>query len=272
MKHILNNLSEQEKNSIREQHTDVTKIVTENFTRLINSKLGDVKPLIEQTSTQTNVGNQSRTVNTSMGIADFTNIPNDKIQGMVNSYADLYNKEIKGESNLHINDYSILQDFPDEFNPYKFLKNIGMSDNENMINVFMAIKSFCDGTNNSLVTKFKIIKPKLENPFAFFTKPVELGALIDWWNNPINQNIIHEFINSYYFVLDNGNIFMNDKVKQIKTIVPQDFLTAYNEIQPDSFSISENGAFFGKFFGKEGKGYLYSKTANGYVLNKYDRQ
>ena len=30
-----------------------------------------------------------------MGIADFTNIPNDKIQGMVNSYADLYNKEIK---------------------------------------------------------------------------------------------------------------------------------------------------------------------------------
>jgi hypothetical protein len=254
-------MSEEEKNSIREQHTEGIKIITENFNKLLNSKLGDVKPLNEQT----NVVNQSRTVKTSRGIADFTNIPDDKIQGMVNSYADLYNKEVNGESDHHINDYSILQQFPDEFNPYMFLKN---PNDENMINVFMAITSFCKGTDNSLSTKFKTIKPKLENPFAFFSKPVELGALIDWWNNPINQNIIHEFINSDYFVLENGNIFRNEKIKQIKTIVPQDFLTAYNEIQPDDFSISKNGAFFGK----EGKGYLYSKSANGYVLNKYDRQ
>ena len=48
MKHLLNNLSEEEKNSIREQHTDVTKIVTENFSRLINSKLGDVKTLVSE--------------------------------------------------------------------------------------------------------------------------------------------------------------------------------------------------------------------------------
>ena len=48
MKHLLNNLSEEEKNSIREQHTDVTKIVTENFSRLINSKLGNVKTLVSE--------------------------------------------------------------------------------------------------------------------------------------------------------------------------------------------------------------------------------
>jgi hypothetical protein len=48
MKHILNNLSEEEKNSIREQHKSGMKVMTENFNKLLNSKLGDVKPLNEQ--------------------------------------------------------------------------------------------------------------------------------------------------------------------------------------------------------------------------------
>jgi hypothetical protein len=50
MKHILNNLSEQEKNSIREQHTGGMKVMTESFSKLINSKLGDVKPLVNEQS------------------------------------------------------------------------------------------------------------------------------------------------------------------------------------------------------------------------------
>jgi hypothetical protein len=49
MKHILNNLTEEEKNSIREQHTGGMKVMTENFNKLTNSKLGDLKPLTEQT-------------------------------------------------------------------------------------------------------------------------------------------------------------------------------------------------------------------------------
>jgi hypothetical protein len=48
MKHILNNLSEQEKNSIREQHTGGMKVMTENFSKLLNSKLGDSKPLVSE--------------------------------------------------------------------------------------------------------------------------------------------------------------------------------------------------------------------------------
>ena len=48
MKHILNNLSEQEKNAIREQHTGGMKVVTENFNKLLGSKLGDVKPLVSE--------------------------------------------------------------------------------------------------------------------------------------------------------------------------------------------------------------------------------
>jgi hypothetical protein len=48
MKHLLNNLSEEEKNSIREQHTGGMKVMTENFSKLLNSKLGDSKPLVEE--------------------------------------------------------------------------------------------------------------------------------------------------------------------------------------------------------------------------------
>ena len=48
MKHLLNNLSNEEKNNIREQHTGGMKVITENFYKLLNSKLGDVKPLTEQ--------------------------------------------------------------------------------------------------------------------------------------------------------------------------------------------------------------------------------
>ena len=57
MKHILNDLSEQEKNAIREQHTGGMKVMTENFNKLLNSKLGDAKPLVsEQEQTYTSTG------------------------------------------------------------------------------------------------------------------------------------------------------------------------------------------------------------------------
>jgi hypothetical protein len=48
MKHILNDLSDEEKNSIREQHTGGKEIFIENFNTLANNKLGNVKPLVEQ--------------------------------------------------------------------------------------------------------------------------------------------------------------------------------------------------------------------------------
>jgi hypothetical protein len=48
MKHILNNLSKEEKNAIREQHTGGMKVMTENFSKLVNSKLGDSKPLVNE--------------------------------------------------------------------------------------------------------------------------------------------------------------------------------------------------------------------------------
>ncbi len=48
MKHLLNDLSENEKNHIREQHTDKIKVDTSKFRKLMESKLGDVKLISEQ--------------------------------------------------------------------------------------------------------------------------------------------------------------------------------------------------------------------------------
>jgi len=48
MKHILNNLTDEEKNSIRGQHTGGMKVSTDNFSKLMKSKLGDVKPMGNQ--------------------------------------------------------------------------------------------------------------------------------------------------------------------------------------------------------------------------------
>ena len=56
MKHILNNLTEEEKNSIREQHTGGMKVMTENFSKLLNSKLGDAKPLVKEKTINEGLG------------------------------------------------------------------------------------------------------------------------------------------------------------------------------------------------------------------------
>ena len=52
MKHLLNNLSEEEKNKIREQHNGGKKIMIENFNKLVNTKLGDARPLTEQSNNE----------------------------------------------------------------------------------------------------------------------------------------------------------------------------------------------------------------------------
>ena len=49
MKHLLNNLSDEEKNSIREQHNGGMLVDTSRFKLLVESTLGDSKPLINKT-------------------------------------------------------------------------------------------------------------------------------------------------------------------------------------------------------------------------------
>ena len=49
MKHLLNNISEEEKNSILEQHKGGMRIFNENFNKMINKKLGHVELYEQQT-------------------------------------------------------------------------------------------------------------------------------------------------------------------------------------------------------------------------------
>jgi chromosome segregation ATPase len=60
MKHILNNLTEQEKRAILEQHSGGMKVMTEKFSKLIESKLGDVKPILSEQAPETQSMQQLR--------------------------------------------------------------------------------------------------------------------------------------------------------------------------------------------------------------------
>ena len=50
MKHLLNDMSQEEMNSIREQHAGGKKITVENFSNMVNKKLGEVPTLISEQS------------------------------------------------------------------------------------------------------------------------------------------------------------------------------------------------------------------------------
>ena len=81
MKHILNNLTEQEKNAIREQHTGGMKVSTDRFNQLLESKLGDSKPLVSEQGIQPQPGNVT-TGQTDGGKAELIQIMIDKLNNM----------------------------------------------------------------------------------------------------------------------------------------------------------------------------------------------
>jgi len=53
MKHLLNNISEEEKNRIREQHEGGMNLSIDNFKTLVETKLGDAKPYLTEASQET---------------------------------------------------------------------------------------------------------------------------------------------------------------------------------------------------------------------------
>jgi hypothetical protein len=48
MKHILNNISENEKKEILNQYNGQLKIDNSKFNKLVENKLGDVKPILDK--------------------------------------------------------------------------------------------------------------------------------------------------------------------------------------------------------------------------------
>ena len=84
MKHILNNLSEEEKNAIREQHEGGMKVMTENFSKLLNSKLGDVKPLVneQQVDRVINASVMGGPIGAAIAIANGSGVSDQKVKSL----------------------------------------------------------------------------------------------------------------------------------------------------------------------------------------------
>ena len=77
MKHILNNLTEQEKQAILEQHKGGMKVVNENFSKLIKATLGDAKPLVSEQADDQNTHRYDKGEQ-SPGIEKFLSNPSDE--------------------------------------------------------------------------------------------------------------------------------------------------------------------------------------------------
>ena len=77
MKHILNNLTDKEKQAILEQHKGGMKVMTESFSKLIKATLGDAKPLVIEQAEDQNTHRYDKGEQ-SPGIEKFLSNPSDE--------------------------------------------------------------------------------------------------------------------------------------------------------------------------------------------------
>lgn len=89
MKHLLNNISEEEKNSILEQHKGGMKIFNENFNKMVNKKLGHVD-LYEQTEKTPSTSTENTMRLSDIDPSLFRNSDNVKREAM-----EIYNNDVR---------------------------------------------------------------------------------------------------------------------------------------------------------------------------------
>jgi hypothetical protein len=107
MKHLLNNLTQEEKNNILEQHDGGMKVMTENFRKLMGAKHGNVKPLVEQGNTQlslsqglkSTINGASKDLNGVKTICDFCKRSNVKQQSNTPQLITKVNQLLSGIEN-----------------------------------------------------------------------------------------------------------------------------------------------------------------------------
>lgn len=99
MKHLLNNIPENEKNRIRKQHKGGVKLIIENFQKLVNTELGSVKPLLEQENEHVEFLEKnyvSRLTQDGFKVVSKINLPNGEYKKQGGGYRiDLYDKDGK---------------------------------------------------------------------------------------------------------------------------------------------------------------------------------
>jgi hypothetical protein len=128
MKHILNDLTEQEKNSIREQHTGGMKVMTESFSKLINSKLGDSKPLVSEQTVLGRFGNNVEILGGLLKNLSNTLPPvilGNMAKSAISGDAKTFNQVLDQEKARLGQDYTKLKNALTQGDIAKTLKNIG---------------------------------------------------------------------------------------------------------------------------------------------------
>ena len=128
MKHILNDLAEQEKNSIREQHTGGMKVMTESFSKLINSKLGDSKPLVSEQTVLGRFGNNVEILGGLLKNLSNTLPPvilGNMAKSAISGDAKTFNQVLDQEKARLGQDYTKLKNALTQGDVAKTLKNIG---------------------------------------------------------------------------------------------------------------------------------------------------
>jgi hypothetical protein len=128
MKHILNDLTEEEKNSIREQHTGGMKVMTESFSKLINSKLGDSKPLVSEQTVLGRFGNNVEILGGLLKNLSNTLPPvilGNMAKSAISGDAKTFNQVLDQEKARLGQDYTKLKNALTQGDVAKTLKNIG---------------------------------------------------------------------------------------------------------------------------------------------------
>jgi len=87
MKHLLNNLSEEEKNRIREQHTGGVNINIENFRTLVETKQGNVKLYLSEQPKTPNFAPVAQKV--TEGCSKLSHMIVDFVKGKLSTYGKL---------------------------------------------------------------------------------------------------------------------------------------------------------------------------------------
>ena len=86
MKHLLNNISEEEKNRIREQHEGGMNLAIDNFKKLVETKSGDAKPYLNEQNAQTL---PSRRITRNLTV--------DEIDSLAEKIVDVLNDKLKND-------------------------------------------------------------------------------------------------------------------------------------------------------------------------------
>jgi hypothetical protein len=124
----LNDLTEQEKNSIREQHTGGMKVMTESFSKLINSKLGDSKPLVSEQTVLGRFGNNVEILGGLLKNLSNTLPPvilGNMAKSAISGDAKTFNQVLDQEKARLGQDYTKLKNALTQGDITKTLKNIG---------------------------------------------------------------------------------------------------------------------------------------------------